>query len=70
MNLRNGQITIGEILANPKARAVIEQELPMLIHNPLLNNAHALTLAYVKNMGRNYIPLEQMNRIIRKLEEC
>ena len=36
MKLRNGEITIREILMNPEAKKIMQKELPQYMNNPML----------------------------------
>ena len=38
MNLKNGQITVGEVLSNPNARALLQREYPALLNHPMLGD--------------------------------
>lgn len=33
MNLKNYQITVGEVLQNPQAKAMLQKELPMVMRH-------------------------------------
>ena len=48
MNLKNGQITVGEVLSNPNARALLQREYPALINHPMLGMARGMTLNQVR----------------------
>ena len=44
MNLKNYQITVGEVLQNPQAKAMLQKELPMVMRHPMLPMANAIPL--------------------------
>ena len=52
MNLKNGQITVGEVLSNPNARALLQREYPALLNHPMLGMARGMTLNQVLVMAR------------------
>ena len=68
MNLKNKQITIGELLANPQAKRIAQREFPQLMRNPfVISMARGMTLqqalGYAGNLYR-----EQIDRILAELE--
>ncbi len=44
MNLRNGEISIAEILRYPPAREYLLSIYPMLLRHPMIHKAHKLKL--------------------------
>ena len=50
MDLRSGKITLGEVLSNPKAKALMQKELPELADSPLLLFARNMTVAQILQM--------------------
>ena len=44
MNLRNQQITLGELWDDPKSRAVFQRRVPMLTKHPVRGSARSVTL--------------------------
>lgn len=67
MDLNNGQITVGELLSNPKAVALLKRELPMLIGNPMLMRARSMTLNQILAYGKRYITPQKLNSIMSQL---
>ena len=53
MDLKNYQVTVREILANPAAKAVIRRELPEVMNSPLLSFAQSMTLRQVLSLAGN-----------------
>ena len=68
MYLRNHQITMRELLSNPGARSLLQQEFPMLIHSPMLKMAQNMTLQSVLYLAKNYVPQSKLQQIVRQLE--
>ncbi len=67
MNLQNGQITVREVLSNPKARALLQREYPALMNHPLLGMAQRMSLNQVLGMVRGKVPQQQINHLIGQL---
>ncbi len=67
MNLKNGQITVGEVLSNPNARALLQREYPALINHPMLRMARGMTLNQVLGMARGKVSQQQVNRLFEQL---
>ena len=43
MDLKRNQITVGELLDHPGARAVFQRRFPMLMKHPMLGAARTIT---------------------------
>lgn len=69
MDLRNFQITVGEVLANPQAREVVRRELPSVYNSPLLGFAKNMTLQQVLGFAGK-IPEDQRRRILEGLQNA
>ena len=54
MNLKNYQITVGEVLQNPQAKAMLQKELPMVMRHPMLPMANAIPLNDGKSAGMGF----------------
>ena len=46
MDLKRNQITVGELLDHPGARAVFQRRFPMLMKHPMLGAARTITLEH------------------------
>lgn len=66
MDLRNNQITVKELLADPKSNAVFQRRFGKWMKHPLVGAAQSLTLAQLVEMAKLYIP---QNTIRETLEE-
>ena len=49
MDLRNNQITLGELWDNPRSRAVFQKRIPMLAKHPLQGAARTVTLEQLRD---------------------
>ena len=68
MDLRSGKITLGEVLSNPKAKALVQKELPELVDSPLLLFARNMTVAQILQMTKGKIPEEKVTRLLEQLK--
>ena len=69
MDLRNQSITVGELLGDPRARAVFQRRFGKLMRHPLVGAAHTLTLAQLAEMAAVYLPQKTIRETIRELEQ-
>ena len=69
MNLKNYQITVGEVLQNPRARAMLQKELPMVMRHPMLPVANAIPLQDILDYAGGYVSPRKMQSILRELEK-
>lgn len=56
MDLRNGQITLGELLDNPKSRAVLQRRFGTLLQHPMVAMARKMSLNNLAEMARKKLP--------------
>ena len=68
MQLYNHNVTVGRLLANPQARAVIDREFPGLLQNPMVRFARRMTLRQILQRARGIVPQEKIERVLRELE--
>ena len=68
MDLRSGKITLGEVLSNPKAKALMQKELPELADSPLLLFARNMTVAQILQMTKGKITEEKVTRLLEQLK--
>ena len=68
MDLRNQSITVGELLGDPRSRAVFQRRFGKLLRHPLVGAAHTLTLAQLAEMAAVYLPQKTIQETIRELE--
>ncbi len=50
MDLKNYNITVGEVLKNPQAKAMLQKELPMIMRHPMLPMANAIPLPGISSI--------------------
>lgn len=68
MNLKNNQITIRELMANPAAKALLLKHFPMAMRHPLAAPAENLTLAQTIEFARVLVPQSTIREILRELQ--
>ena len=56
MDLKNQTITVGELLDNPRSRAVFQRRFGKLMHHPMVSAARSLTLRQLVEMAGVYLP--------------
>ena len=67
MDLRNGQITLRELLNNPKSYQILRRESPISLNHPLVRRAGNMTLNQLLGLGKGRIPQGKINRILDEL---
>ena len=69
MDLKNLNITVSELLKNPKAKAYLAGEFPSLINSPVVRLYKNITLNEVLGLVRGKIADEKLRRIVNDLKE-
>ena len=69
MDLRNQKITVGELLDNPKSRAVFQRRFGKFMKHPMVGAARSLTLSQLQEMAAVYIPPKTIQETLRELEQ-
>lgn len=69
MDLRNGKITVKEILAHPDAMKLFEREFGDMAHHPMVKMASSMKLTQVIKLAKKHIYSERIERILKELEE-
>ncbi len=68
MDLKNNQITVGEILANPQAKDLLKREFPEVANPFLLSLAHSMTLASILELAKGRYPQDRIDRVLTELQ--
>ena len=69
MDLRQNQITVGELLQNPRARAVFQRRFGKFMNHPMVKAARSLTLKQLAEMASVYLPKKTIDDTIRELHQ-
>ena len=68
MDLRNQTITVGELLDNPKSRAVFQRRFGKWMDHPMVKASRSLTLKQLAEMAAVYLPQKTIQDTLRELE--
>ncbi len=68
MDLRDRTITVGELLDNPKSKAVFQRRFGKFMKHPMVSAARSLSLAQLQEMAAVYIPRKTIQDTLRELE--
>ena len=60
--------TVGELLQNPRARAVFQRRFGKWMKHPMVQAAHSLTLAQLSEMAAVYLPKKTIEETIQELK--
>ena len=69
MDLRNKQITVGELLDNPKSKAVFQRRFGRFMKHPMVSAARTLSLDQLAEMASIYLPKKTIDDTLRELEQ-
>ena len=69
MDLRGKQITVGELLDNPKSKAVFQRRFGKFMKHPMVGAARSLSLVQLQEMAAVYIPQKTIQETLRELEQ-
>ena len=69
MKLRNGEITVKEILLNPAAKQLMQREFPQYMNNPMLMGmAQNMTLRQVFVHSKGKISKEKRDSLLAQIK--
>ena len=69
MDLRNGQLTVGELLRQPSVRSEIQRKFPNALTRPLPPAMLNMPLQRAASMAQHFIPPQQVNMVISQLKK-
>lgn len=67
MNLRNQQITLGEILEYPGARDLLRKKFPLVLRKQFSPAAKSVTLEQLIALIGGFLPQKLLNDTVREL---
>ena len=67
MDLRNDQITLGELWDDPRSRAVFQRKVPMLAKHPVKGAARTVTLEQLAGFLDSWVPSKLIQGVIQDL---
>lgn len=68
MELRNNQITLGELWDDPRSRAVFQKKVPMLSKHPVRGAARTVTLEQLADFMSGWVPPMLVKGVIQDLK--
>ncbi len=68
MDLRQGNITLREILRQPQARELLSRELPQFARSPLLGLAGGMTLNQILVHAKGRVPQDKVSELVAQLK--
>ena len=69
MDLRNHTVTGGELLDNPKSKAVFRHRCGGYLKHPMVGAARSLSLAQLAEMAAVYIPKKNIQETLQELQK-
>ena len=60
---------MGELLDNPRSRAVFQRRFGKLMNHPMVGAARSLTLRQLAEMAAVYLPKKTIQDTLRELEQ-
>ncbi len=68
LNLKGGNVTIGEIMNDPKGFAIMKREFPKLIGTPMFKMAQRMSLNRVIQHWGHHVPRSKIQSILNELK--
>ena len=69
MDLKNQSITLRELMAEPRSKAVLQRRFGPLLRHPMAGMAMCLTLGQLCEMSRGKLPPQLVQDTLRELEQ-
>ncbi len=69
MDLRNNQITLGELWDDPRSRAVFQKRLPIIAKHPVKGAARTVTLQQLADFMGGWVPAAMVNGVVQDLKK-
>lgn len=68
MNLRRHQITVGELLDDPRSRGVLTRRFPFVFKKPLTGAARTVTLEQLIALVGGFLSPRKLTETLQELE--
>ena len=68
IELNQNQITVGELLQDPRAKAVFQRRFGKWMKHPMVQAARSLTLSQLSEMAAVYLPKKTIQETIQELK--
>lgn len=69
MDLRNDQITLGELWDDPKSRDVFKKRFPMIMKHPIQGAARTVTLRQLSDFMSSWLPGSMISGVMNDLKK-
>ena len=69
MDLCNKRITVGELLDNPRSKAVFQRRFGRFMNHPMVSAARSLSLDQLEEMASVYLPKKTIQETLKELEQ-
>ncbi len=69
MDLRNNQITLGELWDDPRARGVFQKRFPMIMKHPVQGAGRTVTLQQLADFLASWLPAPLINGVLTDLKK-
>ena len=70
MDLKNGKVTVGELMDHPGARAVLQKRFPMLMKHPMMGAARTITLEQILAVAREFVTQKKIDEALADLRRA
>lgn len=70
MDLRNQKITVGELLDDPRSRAVFQRRFGHLLGSPLVKAGRSLTLEQLAALAGTKLPRQVIEQTLEELRRA
>lgn len=67
MDVKNKQITLGELWDDPRSREVFQRRIPTLAKHPLKGAARTVTLEQLLDFVDGWVPKAMINGVLQDL---
>ena len=68
MDLHNGRISVGQLLQNPGAKRILNEEFPGVLGSPMVRMARGMSLSQVLGHVRGRVPQQKIDRVLKRLQ--
>ena len=69
LDLKNNQITLGELWDDPRSRGVFQKKVPMLAKHPVRGAARTVTLEQLMDFMASWVPGPVISGVMRDLKQ-
>ncbi len=70
MDLKGNKITVGELLEDPRSRAVFQKRFPTVLKHPMVGAARSVTLEQLMAIAQAYLPQNKISATLDDLRRA